>query len=125
MSLVVLPDKHPSKNKKHLQLIAKGLINDEEQYIFFDNSDDIKKTVVEIKGKDIIAIPIISKNQIVSAYLSGASGSGKSTYASNWAEQIYQLKKKEIDNIFLLTFNPAHDKAFDNLRKLTRKQEII
>jgi uridine kinase len=78
-------------------------------------------------------LPIMIPNQVQNYYISGSSGSGKSTFCSEIVSELIDIlgisdgesnKTKKIENIFFLSIQNEDDPAFSKLQKLTVKRHI-
>ena len=76
-----------------------------------------------ISNSGIYPTVITEKNQIYSAYISGLSGSRKTTFAVSLIKQLMENKNNKIDNIFLVSQTPMalSDPAYKDLVKMKRK----
>ena len=100
-------------------LIAIGEIDGKEHGIYWtDNYDG--SAVDFIKLKNGRSVPIKRKNQIYSAYISGSSGSGKSTECARIALDLLN-NDKSIENVFFITSQTIEDPAFSKIMKKTKK----
>ena len=122
MSLYIQKSDEPRNKADYL--IAK----DEENYVFWTDQqnhkgDNTKTVIYESPTNNIEAIPIIKKNQVYTAYICGAQGSGKTTYSVRLIEQILK-EDKSIKNIFYLT---SQDFAVDDpaLKPLKKHYKIV
>ncbi len=113
MSLYVTTDKKPTHKE---DLLIANCLGGQIYY-----SDEPGSLVVN--AKEICPIPIVEKGQIYSAYISGLSGSRKSTFAAMMIQQLMQQKSNKIENIFLVsqTKDAISDPAYSELSKMTKK----
>ena len=111
-------DDEPEKDSKDI-LIATCEIDDTMKNVFW-TENMVKDKVLELHCKNAEPCIIKQKNQIYSCYIAGASGSGKSTYASMICKKLLKLDKS-IEYIFFITAQTVEDTAFKKLYKLKRK----
>ncbi len=106
------------KNEKDI-LIAVAEIDGKEHNVYW--TDNYEGDLVDVlKVKNARSIPIKQTNQIYSAFLSGASGSGKSTEAARIALDLLN-NDKSIENVFFITSQTVEDPAFSKIVKKTKK----
>ena len=77
----------------------------------------MKKIVVEDNQK-VVPLAYIEPNQRSAMYISGVSGSGKSTYARNMIDEIRENRKYKDYKIYLITGAKEMDPAFEKLDEL-------
>jgi len=130
MSLYILDNDKEPKHKNDI-LISKmykydsdkdKLNKKDEKFVYYsDNFIDEKSTKLNCeKNYKFVIEPVKNKNQIFSAYISGQSGSGKSTIANNLIKNLLK-NDKSIENVFFITAQTIKDKAFDDLYKMKKK----
>lgn len=112
-------------NKKEEEKESKGIliaiaeIDGKEHNIYWtDNYEGDSVDVLKVKNAR--SVPIKRKNQIYSAYISGSSGSGKSTEAARIALDLLN-NDKSIENVFFITSQTIEDPAFSKIMKKTKK----
>ena len=127
MSLYISEKDDEPKNKKDLLIARMHKFNndklDKNNYSYVYYSEDKKNGHSKLNIDDehkFISLPIKQKGQIYSCYISGQSGSGKSTIASYLIEELMK-QDKTIENIFYLTNQTVQDPAFKNLYKMKKK----
>jgi GTPase SAR1 family protein len=95
--------------------------DDNSNYYF---SEDSSKGSEELSNlNNVMPLPIIIKSQIVSVYVSAASGSGKSTICNHLCKNLLKMNKK-IKNIFFFTVQNESDPAYKDLEKIKVKKEV-
>ena len=106
------------KNEKDI-LIGVAEIDGKEHNVYW--TDDYQGDSVDVlKVKNARSVPIKQTNQIYSAFLSGSSGSGKSTEAARIALDLLN-SDKSIENVFFITSQTVDDPAFSKIMKKTKK----
>jgi len=101
-------DKKEEKEDKGI-LIAVADIDGKEHNVYW--TDNYQGDSVDVlKVKNARSIPIKQTNQIYSAFLSGSSGSGKSTEAARIALDLLN-SDKSIENVFFITSQTIDDPA--------------
>lgn len=91
---------------------------DDDTNIYFSENAKVGKEFLPLTNGKLI--PIVQKNQICSAFISGAMGSGKSTFAMNMIKSLLN-RNKSIKLVYFVTGNTIPDPAFDGIRSMTIK----
>jgi hypothetical protein len=93
---------------------------EEREYVYVEANHSDPNPVVELDG-EFDFLPYIEPNQRQAVFISGVSGSGKSTSAVNYIKKLRSYKNKyKKYPVYLWTGNDAPDQAFDNLKNMFR-----
>ena len=99
--------KGKSFGKNNDQIIKLALIKNSDKikkYLYFDKKSDNGEQSIKLTGRDKFQpVPIKIKNQIERLFISGASGSGKSTYLANWLKEWKKIKGNKDKPIYLFS----------------------
>lgn len=117
MSLYTIPHEKKPSNKEDLK-IATCFMDGKEKDVYWTLSKDTPK-LTTIKCKNAEPAIIKTKNQIFSAFISGASGSGKSTYAVKLINELLRIDKS-IENVFYITAQLMDDPVLQELKSRTK-----
>lgn len=109
------------KNNPKISKIAtiKGNKESEKKALFLDETDGAKgEKQIILSGKDYFQpVPHSKEHQIERNYISGMSGSGKSTYLANWISQYLKQPGNSDKTIYIISsveYDPVIDDRFSN-----------
>ena len=97
-------DKGFGKNDNNKIKIALVKNKNNKKYLFLDKTNETgDKEIILSAGSSFQPVPIKIKNQIERLFISGASGSGKSTYLSNYIKQFRKIPGNKQTPIYLFS----------------------
>jgi hypothetical protein len=83
-----------------------------------DKDYDSRNKILGISGgetKKFEVLPFIENEQRTAVYISGISGSGKSTSAAKYIDELRDLEDFKHYRVYFITNNSTEDKAFENM----------
>ena len=98
--------------------------NDDKKIIYLDEHGNGETTEIVLSKGKIIVLPRLDK--IEKIFISGVSGSGKSTWLSNWLKEY--LKKDHKDEpvfVFSSVSNDAAIDKFDNVERIDCNESLL
>jgi len=121
------------KNNPKISKIAviKGNAQSEKKALFLDETEDAKGgKVIKLTGKDYFQpIPYSKEHQIERNYISGMSGSGKSTYLANWLSQYLKQPGNSDKTIYIISsvdYDPVIDDRFEkNIFRIPIDDDLV
>lgn len=126
MSLLI---KTKDYGKKHPKLIPLARVeggSEDKKVIYLDENGEGKTTEIKLTSGKLIVLPRLDK--IEKLYVSGVSGSGKSTYISNWLkEYLKKTHKQEPVYVFSsVSYDKILDDKFpDNIERIDCDESLI
>ncbi len=94
--------------------------DDVKQYIYVDENDELEgEPVVRLEvteGNKFVSIPFIPKDQRSAFFISGVSGSGKSTSGAMTVKLVRSIKEFKKYKTYLITLKKEKDPAFAKLK---------
>jgi len=109
-----IKSKDYAKNNPHCRKVAVVQGGELDKKFLFLCDDDSGDTEIKLEGRSQFQpVPFHAKEQIERLYISGASGSGKSTYLAKWLRQF--LKQKGNRDVPIYIFSSVeHDPILDD-----------
>jgi len=113
MSLIIKQKNYAKNNPKVIKIALIKSSEKIKKYLYFNTEkfDGDQQITLENKQK-FQPVPIKIKNQIERLFISGASGSGKSTYLSNWLK-MFRAEKGNKDKTIYLFSSVDYDEIID------------
>ena len=110
MSLLIKDKTYSKKNKDAIPLARIDGGPDDKKLLYLIQDDEKGDTEVKLTKGKLVVLPRLDKVEKI--YISGVSGSGKSTWCSSWLKE-YLKKENKHDPIYVFSA-VAYDKALDD-----------
>ena len=106
--------KNFGKNNAHCKKVAVITGGDLDKKCLYLCDDDSGDAEIKLSGRSQFQpVPFHDKEQIERLFISGASGSGKSTYLAKWLRQFLKQKENKNAPIYILS-SVDHDPVLDD-----------